>query len=207
MWDKNWVWYLSEEKPHATDLKLPFNGKLRKLVFLIIFFSFPICELTPRKAVLQSWKTHPFLLGQETNWRNRNIQTVRQMMPSQIGGPGILQAFLSPSSKASGATTVGERVEQNGLGGDPSWQFPRFWEIQISAQVSGKGLCCSIYIFKTYTLGRVSSIQEARQGWVPPMTNKPADDVWWELHGKPSALENRPQLHPLCHCHSRLLRL
>lgn len=173
--------------------------------FFPIFF--PIFFPTPRKAVLQSWKTQPFLLGQETNWKGRNIQTVRQMMPSQIGGPGILQAFLSPSSKASGAATVGERVEQNGLGGDPSWQFPRVGEIQISAQVSGKGLCCSIYIFKTYTLGRVSSIQEARQGWLPPMTNKPADDVWWGLHGNPSDLENKPQLHPLCHCHPWLLRL
>lgn len=46
----------------------------------------PVCEITPRKAVLQSWKTQPFLLGQETNWKDRNVQIVRRMMPSQISG-------------------------------------------------------------------------------------------------------------------------
>lgn len=137
-------------------------------MFLIIFFSFPICELTPRKAVLQSWKTHPFLLGQETNWRNRNIQTVRQMMPSQIGGPGILQAFLSPSSKASGATTVGERVEQNGLGGIQVGSFHVFERYKSVHRCQGKGcVALSTSLKHTHLEGFPPSRRPGRGGCHP----------------------------------------
>lgn len=70
--------------------------------------------------------------------------------------------FFSLSSKASGAAAVGggERSKWT-LGVIQTGNFQLSDRHEVGAQVSGRGLCCRIYVFKTYA--RLAGFPAARR--------------------------------------------